>query len=145
MKLNIGAGEKHIEGYVSVDILPGADVVMDVEKDAWPWEENSIDEIVAEHFIEHIHDFIGFMNKSHAVLKPGAILSIVTPHPMCDYFWQDPTHIRGYTPNTFLLYCTGIAGTVHAGIIPWIDCKCWMRDEEINGVLARIIFAVLKK
>lgn len=142
--LNLGCGNKRLAGFVNVDKQQG-DLLLDLETDAWPWEAGSVDGIVCEHVVEHLRDFISFINKCHGILKPGATMIITTPHPLCSWFWQDPTHVRGYTPNTFSLYCTGAPGTEHCGITPWPTVTVLERNFEVNGVDGREIQAVLTK
>ena len=119
--------------------------MLDIEQEAWPWVDDSVDEIVAEHLVEHLSDFAAFMNNCHRVLKPGGKLTIVTPHPLSEYFWQDPMHVHGYTTNTFKIYCLGHRMTTHTGIIPWSHVETAESDGIINGVKARLITAVLTK
>ena len=81
LKLNIGCGPHRIEGYTGVDLLPGpaVDIVAPAEK--LPFEDNSVDEILAEHLIEHL-TFFGFnktMAEWYRVLKPGGLLTIECP------------------------------------------------------------------
>jgi SAM-dependent methyltransferase len=145
MKLNIGAGYQKNDGYTGVDIRPISDIQLDIEKEVWPWADDSIEEIVSEHVVEHIHSLPDFLNNCHRVLKPGGQLLILTPHPLCEFFWGDPTHIRGYTPNTFLVYATGIHTTEHAGIIPWSNVEAWTSEQIINNVQAVLIRVVMTK
>lgn len=55
MKLNLGCGPDHKEGYTNVDFrnLPGVDKVVDLSKFPWPWEDKSVDEILMLDFLEH--------------------------------------------------------------------------------------------
>ncbi|GAG08283.1 unnamed protein product, partial [marine sediment metagenome] len=62
-KLQFGSGrhDKHSEGYENCDIrdLSEVDHVIDVGKEL-PFEDNSIDEILAQSVLEHIrHNIIG--------------------------------------------------------------------------------------
>lgn len=53
--LNLGSGTKQIEGYIGVDIRPGpgVSIVADLEK-RWPWEDGTIDHIMAHDLPEHL-------------------------------------------------------------------------------------------
>lgn len=101
MKLNLGAGDRRIEGYLSVDIVPPADVIADLSK-PWPWPDSSIDHVLAFDVIEHIADRIHFMNELHRVLRPGARAEIETPNAARGAgFFQDPTHKSPWVKNSF--------------------------------------------
>ena len=56
MKLNLGCGHDHKEGYVNVDVsdLGKPDMVVDLEVLPWPWQDSSIDEILIKHTLEHL-------------------------------------------------------------------------------------------
>ena len=76
MKLNLGAADRAIPGYLSVDISPPADVIADLSR-RWPWLDSSVDEVVAFDVIEHLPDRIHTMNELHRVLKPGGWVTLV--------------------------------------------------------------------
>jgi len=107
MKLNLGAADRHLPGFQSVDIVPPADFVCDLSQ-PWPWEASSIDEVVAFDVIEHIADRIHFMNELHRVLKPGACARIEVPNAERGAgFFQDPTHKSAWCLNSFQYYEDG--------------------------------------
>jgi predicted SAM-dependent methyltransferase len=57
MKLNLGCGSDYRQGYINVDRVSGvADVVHDLNVFPYPWSDNSVDEIVARHILEHLED-----------------------------------------------------------------------------------------
>ena len=78
VKLHFGCGDidKHSEGYINIDArkLPHVDMVADVSQKL-PYEDNTVDEILAESVLEHIpHNFIGVpcnfkMSKTMSVLQ----------------------------------------------------------------------------
>jgi predicted SAM-dependent methyltransferase len=101
MRLNLGACDRRIDGFISVDIAEPADQLTDLSW-PWPWADSSIEEVRAHDVIEHIADRIHFMNELHRVLKPGARATIETPNASkgAGYF-QDPTHKSPWCLNSF--------------------------------------------
>jgi predicted SAM-dependent methyltransferase len=81
IKLNLGCREVTFPGYVNIDINPINKTVikMDVRKLYFP--DNSVDEILASHIIEHFHFQEGpkVITEWRRVLKPGGKLIVETP------------------------------------------------------------------
>jgi hypothetical protein len=129
VKLNLGCGQNQIEGYVNTDREPAVapDVVMDLEQFPWPFEDDSIDEVVANHVLEHVGAapdvFIGIMQELYRVCQGGALIRIAVPHPRHDNFLDDPTHVRAVTPMTLALFSR-------------TQCEQWKRDGNANSPLA---------
>lgn len=96
VKIDIGCGTKKKEGFIGVDVIAfeGVDVVMDAGKDKWPWEDNSVDEVHCNHFVEHLTaaQRIHFVNELHRVLKPKGTCLIITPHWASLRAYGDLTH-----------------------------------------------------
>lgn len=96
MKLNLGSGKSKLEGFIGVDIkqFPEVEVVHDLGKVRWPFDDDSCDEAVASHFLEHLSgkERIFFFNELFRVLKRGAKCTIVTPHWASTRAYGDVTH-----------------------------------------------------
>jgi len=107
IRLNLGAADRRFPGYLSVDIAPPADVVIDLSL-PWPWPDSSVEEVFALDIIEHIADRIHFMNELHRVLRPGGRATIETPNASrgAGYF-QDPTHKSPWCLNSFQYFQDG--------------------------------------
>lgn len=95
LKLNIGSHSKRIEGYTNVDALQleNVDVQHNLIQAPWPFDNNSVDEILAQEFVEHIsfkytHVVLG---ECWRILKPGGVLKIQVPDigAMCNMFVQN--------------------------------------------------------
>lgn len=106
MKLDLGCGNKKKEGFTGVDIipLPEVDIVMDLEKFPWKFDDNSIDEIHCSHYIEHTSDLVKFMEELWRITKPNAKTTLVAPYYSSILAIQDPTHKRLISAETFLYF-----------------------------------------
>jgi len=95
MKLNLGCGNEKIKGYLNCDISKEVkpDKIVNLEKKL-PFKNNSIDEIITNHTLEHIEKFIPLMEEFYRISKPGAIIKIRVPYFAYPGAFQDPTHVR---------------------------------------------------
>lgn len=77
IKLNIGAGESDLPGFISVDIKTGTDATKTL-----PYESNSVDEVYCSHMLEHVHytKHIETVKDWVRVLKPGGRIRIAVPN-----------------------------------------------------------------
>lgn len=104
LKVHLGCGNDVREGFVNIDKtsqpIPGI-VRVDMEKGWLPFDDNSVSLVECHHVFEHIHNLLPLMNEIHRVLKRGGILNASTPvYPYAEAF-QDPTHVRYFTLNTW--------------------------------------------
>ena len=106
-KLNLGSGGKPLDGYINVDIIAGApnvDIVHDLNSYPWPFESDSIDEIVMNQCLEHLIDKNLAMKEIHRILKKGAVAKIQVPHFTWQLAYADPTHRHFFAYPTFFYY-----------------------------------------
>jgi predicted SAM-dependent methyltransferase len=82
MKLHLGCGEKHLEGFINVDVreLKGVDLVDDIKK-LNSFENGSIDLIYASHVLEHIgrREYMEVIRRWYDILKTDGVLRIAVP------------------------------------------------------------------
>ena len=109
MKLNLGCGIDKRKGYVNCDISPvvNPDRVINLEKKI-PFKKDSIDEILAFHVLEHINNFIPLIHEFYRICKNEAIIKIKVPFYSAWGQFNDPTHIRFFTPFSFDNFKKGI-------------------------------------
>jgi ubiquinone/menaquinone biosynthesis C-methylase UbiE len=107
--LNLGCGNKRIEGAVNLDVssrvLP--DVLHDLNKRPWPFEDSSFDEVVGYDVIEHVVDIVSFMEEVHRVARPRASVRLTAPHFSCANTWRDPTHRHAFAHGSLAFFCDG--------------------------------------
>lgn len=81
-KLQLGAGVNRVEGWLSTDIEPRTDDVLELDaREPLPFPDESLDYIFAEHMIEHIAYRPGqrMLRQCLRVLRPGGVLRLATP------------------------------------------------------------------
>jgi len=107
VRLNLGAADRRVDGYLSVDICPPADIVTDLSQ-GWPWERGSIDTVKAFDIFEHLPDKRHTMNELWRVLRHGGRAEIEVPSAARGAgAFQDPTHCSYWTANDFEYYEKG--------------------------------------
>ena len=107
LRIELACGDhKKDEGYFGVDVAKrdGVDMVVDLEKFPWPFDDNSVSEIVCRHYIEHTKDIIKFMDEVYRILKPGSRFVLTAPYWTSIRAWQDPTHTRIISEESFLYF-----------------------------------------
>lgn len=106
IRLNLGCGRNSIPGWVNIDIfpLPGVDFVADLEdchNTPLPFQDDSVDEFLLSHVLEHMRHPLELMQELHRIAKPGALMVIRVPHGASDDAFEDPTHVRQFFTGSF--------------------------------------------
>ena len=110
MKLNLGYGNKILDGYVNVDKLDlyNVDIKHDLEKFPYLFNDNSVEEIKLPHVLEHIGQdpdvFKRILKEFYRICKNQALINIAVPHPRHYHFISDPTHVRPITVLSLFLF-----------------------------------------
>ena len=108
LRLNLGCGERHFEGFINVDKFGSPDLRLDLETFPWPWQENTVTEIWMIHVLEHLGQtpeiYLSIIKEIYRICRNGALLSIIVPHYRHQYYFDDPTHIRAITPLGMQLF-----------------------------------------
>ncbi len=107
MKLNLGAADRVLLGFVNADITPGPGITVVDLRGAWPWPDGSVAHAVAWDIIEHLPDKIHTMNELWRVLAPGGTAEITVPTTDGPGAFQDPTHTSFWNARSFLYYEAG--------------------------------------
>lgn len=109
MKVNLGCGRRHLDGWVNVDNvpLPGVDLVAELDdptKVTLPWADDSVDEFAMIHLLEHLRHPLPLMTELWRTAKAGAKMTIACPYGSSDDADEDPTHIRRIFLNSFAYF-----------------------------------------
>jgi SAM-dependent methyltransferase len=98
VRLNLGCGDKILPGYVNVDVVESRagmrpDVICDLH-DLVPFADDSADEILSVHVIEHFWrwEVLDVLREWVRVLKPGGRMVVECPNlaSACRTFLEDP-------------------------------------------------------
>jgi len=147
LKLDLGCGPNKEEGYVGVDLrsFSGVDLIADLSVFPWKFKSNSVEDIRASHFLEHLPDILRTMNEIFRVLKPGGIVQIDVPSTNGMGAFQDPTHRSFWNLNTFLYFDKKQAiGSLYG-------CNVWeiiqAQEYNVNGIqwFGPYVRAILRK
>ena len=110
MKLNLGCGKNYIDDWVNVDFYDDSkcDVVHDLEKFPWPWENDLVSEIRIIHTLEHLGAdwkvYIKILQEMYRVCEDDATINIHVPSPWHWNYISDPSHVRPIIPDGLNLF-----------------------------------------
>lgn len=105
LRLNLGCGDKHLEGYLNVDIAPSRagvqpDVICDLQRPT-TFAPGGADEILAVHVIEHFWywEVVDILRAWVDLLRPGGRMILECPNlrTACERFLADP--VQGSRPD----------------------------------------------
>lgn len=102
LKLHLGCGNDKREGYVNCDISSDVkpDKIVDLEKKL-PFKDNSVDEIITSHTLEHVRNLIPLLNELHRICKKGARIKIRVPYFAHESAFSMMDHVRFFSWTTF--------------------------------------------
>jgi len=93
-RINLGCGTRPLPDCLNVDLRLSAapDLVIDFDHRPYPLPRDHFEHAYAFDVVEHLANIQGFLEEVHAILTPGGILEITTPHFSSPNSWSDPTH-----------------------------------------------------
>jgi hypothetical protein len=105
---------ERLDGYVNVDRFGEPDLSHDLEVVPWPWPDDSVDEILLKHVLEHLGRdtmvYLEIWKEMYRVCRDGATIRIIVPHHRHEYFYNDPTHVRAVTADGMTLFSQRLNG-----------------------------------
>lgn len=106
--LDLGAGDKFLSHAINksnLEYIPLDIDNIDFEIDTFPIKDSSVDIIFSLALIEHLSNIDHFFSECKRVLKSEGIIYLSTPNFQYSYanFYDDPTHVRPFTPKSLKL------------------------------------------
>ena len=74
------------------------------------YADSTFDAVISNHVIEHVHDAEALLAEAHRILKPGGLLTVVTPNASSLGHWvfrqhwmglDPPRHLSIFTPQSY--------------------------------------------
>jgi len=114
--LNLGCGDDIRPHYTNVDYrdAPGVDEVVDLDETPWPWDDSSVERILASHVFEHLNDIEAVLRECARILTEDGQLDVRMPMGLNAV--ADPDHERRWTWRTPTCYCGGRPWDVDVGL-----------------------------
>ena len=125
--LDLGCGDRYIAPACAEEgwDYEGLDYdCVDFESDALPCEAESVDIAMSLAVIEHLREPDQFISEIFRCLRPGGLVYLSTPNFQRDYknFYNDPTHVRPYTPQS-IAELLRLFGFSNIDVFPGIRAK----------------------
>src|SRR5262249_15372253 len=102
-RIDLGCGVAKRPGYTGIDnrLLPGVDIVRDIERHVLTFSDNTVTPVYASHFLEHVRDLVAMMNELHRICCPGGDVELIVPTLLGPWAIADPTRVRLFNARTF--------------------------------------------
>jgi SAM-dependent methyltransferase len=116
--LNLGCGRQKRPDCLNVDVRPEVkpDLVLDLDRRPYPLPRNHFEQVYAMDVVEHLDDVQGFLEELHALLVPGGMLEITTPHFSSPNSFTDPTHKQHLGYFSFDYFTDGFQWNFYSGV-----------------------------
>lgn len=143
--LHLGCGRRKDERFghgddaeviaLDMDAANDPDIVCRLGRDHIPLPDNSVDQAVAIHVLEHIgrqgetEEWFFFWEDLYRVLRPGGELHFISPLWNSVWAWSDPTHSRALAPQCFVFFDQDNYRIDNSSISPY-RIKCDFKATE---------------
>jgi SAM-dependent methyltransferase len=102
-KLNMGCGTDIKSDYINLDMVPlkGVNVVHDLNKFPYPFEDDTFEEICCINVLEHLPNTVKVMEELYRIGANGCKVYIRVPFWNSYFTYADPTHEKGFHKMQF--------------------------------------------
>jgi len=148
MKLHLGCGRDHKEGYINCDISQEVNPnrIVNLEK-ILPFKDNSVNEIIINHTLEHIKNLYQLMEEFQRICKNKALIKIKVPYFSSESAFSTITHIRFFSLTSFDFFdkrnprnydAPNVNMEVTKKVLHWRKCFIFMELLNKSPKLLRI-------
>jgi ubiquinone/menaquinone biosynthesis C-methylase UbiE len=104
--LDLGCGNSKKQGSIGVDSNPrtSPDVLHDLNKFPYPFENNFFDQIFLDNSLEHLEDVVSVMEEIYRITKPGGNIKIIVPYFRSLWAFGDITHKTFFAVRSMELF-----------------------------------------
>jgi ubiquinone/menaquinone biosynthesis C-methylase UbiE len=139
-KLNLGCGQKYLEGWVNVDIsdkdMYGRKIKIDIKHNLnnfpYPFPDNYFDRVIMDNVLEHLEDPLSVIKELERVCKKGARIKIIVPHFAYYRAYKDPTHKHYFCMEAIQVLLIG-------SNLKLIDAEFDLGKNKIARIIGRIL------
>lgn len=106
LRIDLGCGNAKRPGYLGLDVFAGEQVdhVLDLTRDRFPFDDDTVDAVFSAHFLEHIDEPNHVFSEIGRVCRDGARIEFWTP-----YAWTNEGflygHLHGITEDLWSQFC----------------------------------------
>jgi SAM-dependent methyltransferase len=104
---------------------------INIERDTIPLDDNSIDIVIANQFIEHIRDIFWLFSEVSRVIKPAGLIIVGVPN--LSSFYNRFLLMMGRQPGVIQIYGPHVRGYTYPGFKEFIEKDGFFHIEEIAG------------
>jgi len=93
VRIDLGCGNAKRPGFVGLDLYPvdEVDFVVDLTREPFPFDDDTVDEVFSAHFLEHIDEPNHVFSEIGRVCRDGARIEFWTP-----YAWTNEAFLYGH-------------------------------------------------
>ena len=104
--LDLGCGKSKRVGSIGVDFNArvNPDIVHDLNKFPYPFENDFFDEIYLDNCLEHLNEVIAVIEELFRILKPGGKVKIIVPYFRSLWAFGDITHKNFFTVRSLDIF-----------------------------------------
>lgn len=151
VRLHLGCGSKLFDDYINVDgayMIGTPGVIIHDLLDPFPISDNSVDEILSVHVIEHIMPdrVLGLFQEWHRVLKKKGFVAVEWPDilKMCKYIVDDPSRLYSKDKRVRKRGIAGIFGNISRYQDPVMLHKWGYSEDSIAELFKEAGFSKIR-